>query len=150
MISLSGNYRMPDINAALGISQLKRCDEMRIRRYGIFCDYQRHFEGELGHRVDFPHDMDAMDSLHLLPVRIKDGRRDAVKAKMIGQGIGVQVHYNPPVHLHPYYRERFGYRPGRFPKAEAWAAEELSLPCHAQMTADDVVTVVNALRGALG
>ena len=52
--------------------------------------------------------------------------------------------------MHPYYRERFGYQPGMWPEAEAWAEEELSLPLHAGMTNEDVKTVVTALREALG
>lgn len=150
MENVSGNYRMPDINAALGLSQLKRCNEMHNRRYAIFCEYDRAFAQDPFPTIIFPHGMDACDALHLLPVRVKLGRRDDIRAKLNAQGIGVQVHYNPPVHLHPYYRRTFGYEPGVYPNAEAWAAEELSLPLHAQMTSEDVVTVVEALRAALG
>jgi dTDP-4-amino-4,6-dideoxygalactose transaminase len=145
MVSLSGNYRMPDINAVLGLSQLKRCDEMRERRFELAKRYARQidaWDGQLNGQQ--------YSAWHLYPVRIKNGRRDEVKRKLNEQGIGAQVHYNPPVHLHPYYRTRFQYREGSFPNAEAWAAEELSLPLHAQMTEQDVERAVNALREALG
>ena len=152
MVSLSGNFRMPDINAALGLSQLKRCDNMRERRNALADLYCRSF-----HDYDERFSITCYDgrphgtghAWHLYPIRIKNGRRDEVKAKLNAQGIGAQVHYNPPVHLHPYYRQRFGYKPGDFPEAEAWAAEELSLPLHAGMTEADVERVVTALREAL-
>jgi dTDP-4-amino-4,6-dideoxygalactose transaminase len=144
MINLSGNYRMPDINAVLGLSQLKRCDEMRERRFEFASRYARQidaWDGQLNGQQ--------YSAWHLYPIRIKGGLRDEVKRKLNEQGIGVQVHYNPPVHLHPYYRKQFLYQPGAFPNAEAWASEELSLPLHAQMTEQDVDGVVSVLREAL-
>lgn len=153
--SLSGNYRMPDINAALGLSQLKRVDEMQEVRCELACTYLALLppddERMTSHGI-LTADDDAVScpvSHHLYPVRIKNGRRDEVKAKLNAQGIGAQVHYNPPVHLQPYYRERFGYKPGDFPEAEAWSEEELSLPLHSQMTEADVERVVDALGEAL-
>jgi dTDP-4-amino-4,6-dideoxygalactose transaminase len=147
MVSLSGNFRMPDINAALGLSQLKRCDEMRERRAELAVHYAHELCAVRG--MWCPSGWVEKDAWHLYAVRIKNGRRDEVKAKLNAQGIGAQVHYNPPVHLHPYYRQRFGYEPGDFPEAEAWASEELSLPLHAGMTGADVERVVTALREAL-
>ncbi len=147
MLSLSGNFRMPDINAALGLSQLKQCDEMRARRADLAERYALALCAVSG--MWCPSGWLERNAWHLYPVRIKHGRRDEVKAKLNAQDIGAQVHYSPIVPLHPYYRERFGYKPGEFPEAEAWAAEELSLPLHAGMTEADVERVVAALREAL-
>lgn len=156
MVRLGTNGRMSELQAALGLSQLKRCDEMRERRCWLSAQYETLLP-ESG--LDLWWVSNAVEvseryvrcrhAHHLFPVRIKNGKRDHVKARLSAAGIGAQVHYSPPVHLHPYYRERFGYEPGCFPNAEAWAAEELSLPLHAGMTDDDVRTVVEALAEAL-
>lgn len=142
MVRLGMNYRMTDAAAAMGIEQLKRCDEMRVRRLHLVCEYRARLP-EYGMMLG-----DGTDAWHLYPIRIKGGRRDEVKAKLNAQGIGAQVHYAPIVPLHPYYRRKFGYTPGQFPEAEAWADEELSLPLHAGMTEADVGRVVDALRAA--
>jgi dTDP-4-amino-4,6-dideoxygalactose transaminase len=91
---------------------------------------------------------DGTGAHHLFPIRIKNGKRDHVKAYLNERGIGAQVHY-PSIHLQPYYRERFGWKAGDFPEAEAWADEELSLPLHAQMDEADVGRVVETLKEAL-
>jgi dTDP-4-amino-4,6-dideoxygalactose transaminase len=152
MQRLGGNYRMTDIQAALGLSQLKRCDDMRDARRAL----ARSYHDALG-RMDGltlpgggrPVSVANANAWHLYPIRIKGGKRDAVKAHMNARGIGCQIHYSPIVPLHPYYRERFGYEPGMWPNAEAFAAEELSLPLHAGMTEADVERVVTCLREAL-
>lgn len=146
MVRLGLNGRMSDIQAALGLSQLKRCGDMRQGRGAIAARYDDLLWRD--NRLTVPPYFNT-DAFHLYPVRIKNGRRDEVKAKLNARGIGVQVHYSPIIPLQPYYRERYGYKPGDFPNAEAWAAEELSLPLHAGMTAADVQIVVDALRGVL-
>jgi dTDP-4-amino-4,6-dideoxygalactose transaminase len=149
MVMLGTNGRMSDIQAALGLSQLKRCDEMRDARQFLAGRYMnRIVEASLG--VQIPEMVYSPEcAWHLYPIRIKNGRRDEVKAALNAKGIGAQVHYNPPIHLHPYYRQLYGHKPGDFPEAEAWAAEELSLPLHAGMRVEDVSVVVEALRDAL-
>lgn len=156
MVRMGINARMTELQAALGISQLKRCDEMQSWRGHWAWTYIDALRCVPGLVVPEPecleYDLkpwDSRTSWHLFPVRIKNGRRDEVKAKLNAQGIGAQIHYSPIVPLHPYYRQRFGFKPGDFPNAEAWAAEELSLPLHAGMSERDVETVVSALREAL-
>ena len=90
--------------------------------------------------------VDREHARHLYVVRVPD--RDAVFRAMRDQGIGVNVHYLP-VHLHPFYRERFGLGPGLCPVAEAAAEEILTLPLFPAMTPDDVRRVVDALTRAL-
>lgn len=166
MVRIGVNGRMDEMSAALGLSQLKRCDEMRERRIHLACTYDNLFRtASLGERVYVPLPITThggqtiprktmgpaieAGAYHLYPIRIKNGRRDEVKAKMQAAGIGVQKHYDPIIPLHPYYRNRFGYKPGDFPNAEAFASEELSLPLHAGMSDADVVRVVDALKEAL-
>lgn len=166
MVRLGINGRMTEIQAALGISQLSRCDEMRERRIELAEQYDAALDrASLGDAVFVPlpiarpmrqtiprktmgPDIQA-GAYHLYPIRIKNGRRDEVKAKLNARGIMAQVHYSPIIPLHPYYRQTYGYMEGDFPQAEAWAKEELSLPLHSKMTAEDVVTVVEALKEAL-
>jgi dTDP-4-amino-4,6-dideoxygalactose transaminase len=145
MLALGMNARMPDLNAALGLSQLARCEANRKRRDYLASLYSRDLAG-LG-VVPYPA-QDGTGAHHLFPIRIKNGKRDHVKAYLNERGIGAQVHY-PSIHLQPYYRERFGWKAGDFPEAEAWADEELSLPLHAQMDEADVGRVVETLKEAL-
>lgn len=144
MVSLSGNYRMPDILAALALSQLGRCDEMREKRRTLALIYHDHLRCDGVLQPEWSPDA----AWHLYPIRIKGGKRDEVKAKLAAQGIFAQVHYSPIVPAHPYWREAFPNQEHTFPNAEAWAAEELSLPLHARMREADVRRVVDALRGA--
>jgi dTDP-4-amino-4,6-dideoxygalactose transaminase len=142
--TLGYNYRMTDIQAALGLSQLRRVEHMRLKRY------------EIAHRYDIALDQFHINggppwqyngSWHLYPVRIKNGRRDEVKAKLNASGIGATIHY-PSIPSLPYYRA-LGFDPKDFPEAESFAAETLSLPLHAGMTHNDVDRVVKALLEAL-
>ena len=142
MVALGFNYRMPDVLAALGLSQLRRVDEMRQHRLRLSEIYRELIP-------QFAPPPSPNSSWHLYPIRIRGGRRDAVRLAMTGQGIGVQVHY-PCIHLQPYWRRRYGFTEGSYPEAEAWAAEELSLPLHAGMTRADVERVVKALEVAIG
>jgi dTDP-4-amino-4,6-dideoxygalactose transaminase len=90
-------------------------------------------------------------SYHLMIALIAGGpeRRRQVYDRLHAAGIRVQVHYIP-IHLQPWYRERFGFKPGDFPKAEAYSDACLSLPMFPTMSDADVAWVVEALRVALG
>lgn len=157
MVKLGLNYRLTDLQAALGTSQLERCDWMRERRVYLALVYHtelKRFSDEglltrppLGDARD-----QTRNAWHLYPIRIKNDRtgsvRDSVKAALNAKGIAAQIHY-PCIHLQPYWKERFGYHEGQFPEAEAWAAETMSLPLHAGMVEADVTRVVEALREVL-
>lgn len=147
MVGLGLNYRMTDIQAALGLAQLARCEEWRLRRRELSAEYNRLMSSTplraplVSGRAEHAH--------HLKPVGITDGHRDAVKAALNAQGIGAQIHYSPIIPLHPWWRRETGAESGDYPNAEAWAAETLSLPLHAGMTEKDVERVVEALGEAL-
>jgi len=140
------NYRLTDIACALGLSQLRRLDEFKRRRAEIVDRYDAALAGldgvsTLGRR-------DGVDPMwHLYVARILDGRRREVFEAMRAAGIGVQVNYIP-VYWHPVYAD-LGYRRGLCPNAEAFYAEQLSLPLFPAMTDDDVDRVVEALAQAL-
>ncbi|WP_309103252.1 DegT/DnrJ/EryC1/StrS family aminotransferase [Microbacterium sp.] len=140
------NYRLTDIASALGIAQLRRLDHFRRRRQEITRRYDIALQDVDGVRL--PVQRANVELVrHLYPVRILDGRRREVFERMRGDGIGVQVNYMP-VYWHPVYADA-GYRRGMCPNAEAFYAEELSLPIYPDLTDDQVDRVVDSLIRAL-
>ena len=148
---LGFNYRMSDIHAALGLSQLGRADAFVARRHQLAARYDELLRGwplVLPHR-----DPDSFSALHLYPVLVDDvaGSGDArrhVFAAMRAAGIGVNVHYIP-VHTQPYYRELNVGKAASLPVAERYYARTLSLPIFGTMGFDDQDRVVEALGRAL-
>jgi len=142
---LGYNYRMTDIQAALGLSQLKKLDKFVDRRRKIAALYNQHFEGN--RFFDIPIEKDyAYHSYHLYPIRLKDNyknRRSEVFSKLRENGIGIQVHYIP-VYFHPYY-EKLGYKKGVSPLAEDFYLREISLPIYFELSDDDVSFVASQI-----
>lgn len=140
------NYRLTDIACALGLAQLARLEQFKRRREEITRRYDDALASVDG--VRRPVQRDDVDVIrHLYPVRILDGRRREVFDRMRGAGIGVQVNYMP-VYWHPVYAD-LGYRRGMCPNAEAFYAEELSLPIFPDLTDSQVDQVIDALTEAL-
>lgn len=140
------NYRLPDVLCALGESQLRRLSDFKARRARLVARYRDLLAGVDGVRLLGVRD-DVDPAWHLFPVRILDGRRRTVYDRMRAGGIGVQVNY-VPVYWHPVF-EDLGYRRGMCPNAEAFYAEELSLPLFPDLTDADQDRVVDALVDAL-
>ncbi|HNQ05268.1 MAG TPA: UDP-4-amino-4,6-dideoxy-N-acetyl-beta-L-altrosamine transaminase [Thiobacillaceae bacterium] len=143
-IGLGYNYRMTDIQAALGTAQLSRLDDFLARRRSL----ARRYDALL---ADLPLNRlhpDDGSAWHLYPIRLHDAaRRRQVFEHMRAAGIGVNVHYIP-VHLQPWYR-RMGFKPGDFPAAEAYYAGALTLPLYPGLSDMDQERVVQVLRQAL-
>ncbi|HLH76387.1 MAG TPA: UDP-4-amino-4,6-dideoxy-N-acetyl-beta-L-altrosamine transaminase [Candidatus Binataceae bacterium] len=142
---LGYNYRLSDIQCALGLSQLRKLEGWVERRRALAARYDR----ELADLSEVKRPAQAANnfsSYHLYVVQVP--RRSALFHRLHERGIKTQVHYLP-VHLHPLYRERFGYRAGDFPKAEAYYEGALSLPLFPQMSDNDVTYVAEVLREAL-
>lgn len=143
---LGFHYRMTDVQAALGVSQLRRLDEFLIARRACAARYDRVLAG-LPLEVPWQHP-EGVSSRHLYPVRLHDaGRRLAVFEHLRGAGIGVQVHYIP-VHLQPDFQQ-YGHGPGSCPQAEAYYAGALSLPVYTRMSDAEQDRVVEVLAEAL-
>jgi len=154
MQELGHNYRLTDLQAALGRSQLTRLPQIIERRREIAAAYagllQRQFpDGDIrplatGRQVSHAY--------HLYVVRIPFERlgisRAAVMNRLRARGVGTQVHYIP-VHLHPYYRRLCGTKPGDFPGAEAYYAETLTLPLFPELTGVDIERVMAELASVL-
>lgn len=143
-IALGYNYRMTDIQAALGLSQIARLDDFIARRHALARRYDKLLAGlDVVRPKQCPNGHSA---LHLYPVQVDN--RNRVFAALRDSGIGVNVHYIP-VHTHPFWRAR-GFSWGTFPVAEGFYNQAISLPLHVRLTEDQQDQVVNALSRALG
>jgi len=147
MVLLGFNYRLPDFACALGMQQLKRLDANLARRREIAALYTAAFR-EIPGVVPPPVLPDANPAWHLYPIRLNLEKLTADRAQVFralrAENIGVNVHYIP-VHLHPYYKDRFGFRNGAFPVAEGAYARLLSLPMFHAMSGQDVNDVIAAV-----
>jgi UDP-4-amino-4,6-dideoxy-N-acetyl-beta-L-altrosamine transaminase len=142
------NYRLTDIQAALGLVQLDRLDAFVARRQAIARRYDR-LVAAMPRVTPVSPPAGTRSAYHLYAVRVPAAQRRAVFEGLRARGIGVQVHYIP-VHLQPWYRRHLGTGPGDCPRAEQFYREVLSLPCFPDMTDDDVVRVVTALGELVG
>jgi len=151
MVLLGYNYRLPDIACALGLEQLKRLDGNLARRREIAAEYTAAFL-ELPGVVVPAVRPEANPAWHLYAIRLDLEKLTADRAQIFralrAENIGVNVHYIP-VHLHPYYRERFGFRGGEFPIAEDAYERLISLPMFHAMTGQDVKDVIAAVTKVL-
>jgi len=146
-LSLGFNYRMTELQAALGLSQLQRLDEFIIRRRAIAERYDREL-ADLPLRLPYQHP-DCRSAYHLYPVCVEaPADRRAVYDALASRGIRPNVHYIP-IHTQPYYRG-LGFSRGDFPDAEAYYAAALSLPMYATLSDDDQTAVISALHDILG
>ena len=147
IVELGYNYRLTDIQCALGISQLGKLGASVARRRAIAAEYDRAF-ASLSTVRPLAVRADAQHAYHLYVVRLNLARLAADRATIFSalrrEGIGVNVHYIP-VHLHPFYRRRFGCGPGLCPIAEAAYEEILTLPMFPAMTVRDVQDVIEAM-----
>jgi UDP-4-amino-4,6-dideoxy-N-acetyl-beta-L-altrosamine transaminase len=147
MVLLGYNYRLTDIGCALGISQLKKLEPNLERRREIAERYVKAFRRLDGVIVPFVRP-DVNPAWHLYPIRVQREKltcdRSEVFRALRAENIGVNVHYIP-VHLHPYYRDRFGYKGGEYPIAENAYEQLISLPMFHGMSDQDIDDVISAV-----
>ena len=148
MVLLGFNYRLTDIACALGIQQLKKLEANLARRRQIAARYTAAFR-EIPEVVPPAVRHDINPAWHLYPIRLDRARLKADRGQVFvalrAENIGVNVHYIP-VHLHPYYHERFGYRGGEYPVAEDAYERLISLPMFHGMSDQDVDDVIRAVE----
>ena len=149
-IELGYNYRMTELQAALGVSQMTRLDEFVARRHALAERYDA-LLADLP--LTLPHrNPNNRSALHLYPVQVQpeSGKtRQQVFDYLRAHGIGANVHYIP-VHTQPYYRQRFGFAHGDFPAAEAYYAGAISIPLYFGLTEAEQDKVVEVLERAFG
>jgi dTDP-4-amino-4,6-dideoxygalactose transaminase len=148
MQSLGGNYRMTDIQAALGRSQLSKLTFFKQRRREIVNKYNDTF-ADISHIITPYEDQNVDSCFHLYVLQVdfeKFGKsRKHIMEELKEKMIGTQVHYIP-VNSQPYYRERFGYKAGDYPVAEGYYEKALSIPLYPRMSnfdAEYVKTTIN-------
>jgi len=148
MVLLGFNYRLPDIACSLGLQQLKRLEANLARRREIAARYSSALREipAIILPVILP---EASPAWHLYPIRLDSAKlsagREEIFRALRAENIGVNVHYIP-VHVHPYYKQRFGYHGGEFPIAEAAYESLISLPMFHSMSNKDVEDVIEAVR----
>ncbi len=145
-IDLGFNYRMTDIQAALGLSQIDRLDDYVAKRHQIAVRYNE-LLSELPVIIPWQHP-DSYSGLHLYVIRLKldliSKSHKQVFDALRDSGIGVNLHYIP-VHTQPYYQQ-MGFKQGDFPQAEQYYSEAISLPMFPTLSEQDQNTVIETLR----
>ena len=141
-------YNLTDVGSAIGIVQLKKCDQMCAARKGVASRYTEGFSEEKALQV--PKVGEDRDSAwHLYPLRINLDETSITRNQMIeklkARGIGTSVHFIP-LHMHPYYQKAFGYRADEFPVASREYQRYLSLPIFPGMTPAQVDYVIESVR----
>ena len=141
-ITLGYNYRMTDIQAALGLSQMERLDEFVLKRNELAQIYDNSL-------TDTPFQLQEVtsnvySSRHLYVIRTSQKNRQTLFDKLKTQGIGVNIHYNP-VHLQAYYK-KLGFQKGDFPNSESYSKEAISIPLFPSMSKKQQTHIINTLK----
>lgn len=145
-IELGFNYRMTDLQAALGLSQMQRLDEFIVRRNKIA---ERYDDLLKNISVQLPYfQLDTYSARHLYVVKVKGNKSKNEIFKIMREGgVGVNVHYIP-IHAQPYYK-RMGFKVGDFPEVEAYYKEAISLPIFPELTEHEQDYVVSILKSVM-
>jgi len=145
-------YNLTDIAAAMGLHQLKRLPGFQTRREQIAARYDEALADLPLILPPRPVHAGDLHSWHLYVVRLSDAaqiHRDQLIDSLFADGIGVSVHYIP-LHLHPYWKERYELKPEQFPHSQKAYERMVTLPLYTRMTDDDVERVISAVRKACG
>jgi UDP-4-amino-4,6-dideoxy-N-acetyl-beta-L-altrosamine transaminase len=144
-LELGYNYRMTDIHAALGLSQLKKIDQFVERRQEIAKLYNEFFSNS-DITIPYQHP-DTYSSLHLYVIRTGNSKNKSHKElfeRLRSRGILVNLHYIPVYH-HPFYQKQ-GFKPSDFPEAESYYAQAISLPIYFGLTDEEVKKIVDQME----
>ncbi|WP_342545866.1 UDP-4-amino-4,6-dideoxy-N-acetyl-beta-L-altrosamine transaminase [Lysinibacillus sp. FSL K6-4013] len=143
MTELGYNYRMTDLQAALGLSQMKKLDQFIERRREVaelYTEKLKIMEGVITPQLL----ENTASGWHLYMIQLEKGNRKQIFEKMRAANIGVHVHYIP-VYWHPYY-QKLGYEKGLCPEAESWYEKALTLPIHPQISNEEIMFVIDKLN----
>ncbi len=142
--SPSFNFRITDIQCALGISQLKKISKFLKKRRQIAKIYNKAFK-DIKEIILPPEKGCVKSAWHIYPVQVPAKNRTKIFNSLQDSGIGVQVHYMP-LHLHPFYQKKFGYKKGDFPKSEKYYEGAITLPIFSKMTNKEIKSVIGAVK----
>ena len=146
---LGYNYRLDEMSAALGVSQLQRVDALLAKRQAVAERYGRLLRGLPGITAHAVVPSTTRMSWFTFVIRLdRHIDRDMVIAQLEKRRIASRIYFTP-IHLQPYYQERFGFRRGDFPVAERVGASALALPFHANLSQAEIEEVVDTLRSAV-
>ena len=148
ILEVGHKYNLTDLQAALGLAQLAKCDAMRARRAALAERYSQALESLSAFETPrTPKDVSHAWYLYVLRVNPSALRinRDRVIEELKVRGIGASVHFIP-LHMHPLYQNRLGYSAGEFPNAEREFQRAISLPIYPAMTDEDADRVIEALH----
>jgi dTDP-4-amino-4,6-dideoxygalactose transaminase len=145
-------YNLPDLAASLGLAQLRKLAGFHVRRHRLAARYDRGL-AHLEAIESPPHaPRGGTHAWHLYMVRLRGAAlridRDGFIDELRARNVGTSVHFIP-LHLHPYYQQAWGYRPGQFPGAEAAWSQVVSLPLYPAMSNDDVDDVLTAVADVI-
>jgi len=147
-VDLGFNYRMTDVHAALGVSQMKKLKTFIEARHKVA---NRYFESLKGLPLILPYQSkDTYSAYHLFIVKLQDGLKKShleVFQNLRNEGVGVNLHYIP-VYFQPYY-ENLGFKKGLCPNAEAYYSKAISIPMYSSLSSDDQDRVCLALKKVL-
>jgi perosamine synthetase len=145
---LGYNYRLSEINAAIGFAQVQELNHSITKRRAVAAQYN-HLLSDIP-EVQIP--FVAAGSTHVwfvYAIRVDSRRRDAVIKSLLSKGIQCRAYFSPCIHLQPFYKQKFGFKEGDFPMAEKVSKETIALPIYQQMTESEIVQVVEALKESL-
>lgn len=151
VVEIGFKYNMMDLQAAIGMHQIKRVDEYWKRRLEI---WERYNEAFASLPIQLPHklDRDSRHALHLYTILIDEARSSVTRDQFITalhhRNIGTGVHYQS-IAVHPVYQQRFGWKPEDYPIANTIGKSTVSLPLSAKLTDDDVQDVIEAVSEVL-
>jgi len=148
-IRLGYNYRMDELSAALGLAQLERIEELLAKRERVARWYNERLQEVEGVEIPYISPFTTRMSWFVYVIRLApDIDRDVVMARLAERGVPSRPYF-PPIHLQPFYREKFGYRGEEFPVTEKIARSTLALPFHGRMKEDEVDYVCAAIQEAI-
>jgi UDP-4-amino-4,6-dideoxy-N-acetyl-beta-L-altrosamine transaminase len=146
MHELGYNFRLTDIQCALGLSQLKKLDSFIKRRNEIAAVYDEAFADSSEIRIPpKPTLQDSTHAYHLYPILLNSMDRQHVYGELKKSQIFSQVHYIP-IHLQPYYRKNFGFKNGDYPLSEMYYQNVISLPIFPKLTEEEISYVIQTLK----
>ena len=147
MHELGYNYRITDIQSALGISQLKKINKFIKKRKEIAKIYNKHFSQDNFYKIPKVEKSNS-HAYHLYPLQINFKSNEQKKKlfkKLYDSKIKLQVHYIP-IHLQPYYKKRYGFKKGDFPVAEDFYKREISLPIYYSLDVKSIYKVIKIIK----